>query len=292
MRGSRLTARRRATSQARAHQVSLHVGLFVALTLLAPSGAAAAFEFAWPDARTAGLGVVQPDPLAAPLLKTDQSHAAADSSRALVRVSGGELFGLSEARGFRTEAVVATGIGSVGVIAAQTGGSLYRERTLGASLRGRLRSGSQVELGLRGLAVGADGASERWTVALDIRALHVAFGRLVLGAAAENVGGSRVGGSPVASRVAGGCSLMLDGLTLRLSTMLEPGFDASMSLGCEFSVSRWLKARIGTSLEPERLAAGLGFEIPQGARRYELDVAWQWHPRLGGSSFASVGFRW
>ena len=76
-----------------------------------------------------------------------------------------------------------------------------------------------------------------------------------------------------------------------MTTLVEPGVGSPVSMGVEMELARGLVLRTGASVDPGIFAVGLGVTVPAGAtgtRSARVDVAWQWHPELGGSSFASL----
>ena len=267
----------------------------IALLLLYPVAASAAFEIEWPDARSAAMLTGGLDLTAPSLLSVG---AGAPESEARVRratLSAGELFGLAEARGWCARVTAPVRAVTVAFDVSNLGGALYHERGAGLSATWLVASDTEVEIGARCLEVGARGESGRWAAVLDAAATRRVLGRVFLGARCSNLTGSEIGGSPLASTSTFGLALKLPGIALQARALMQEGLETTSSLGFEAALSRWLRIRAGASSSPGRVGAGLGIGCTErcGERtgllsRPTLDLAWQWHPKLGGSSFVSV----
>jgi hypothetical protein len=171
------------------------------------------------------------------------------------------------------------------------GGDLYHERDLELSLKWLASADTQLALGLRGLGLGATGVRERWVCVLDAGLLRRVLGRVIAGVRCENLTRSGIGDSPVAAASRFGVAMVLEGIVLEARAVVESGFETSVSLGLEAELTAWSRLRAGAGSAPGRLAFGLGLGRVRedgGSTWPELDVAWQWHPRLGGSSFVSI----
>lgn len=299
------------------------LALAAAALAVTPTDAPGAFEFSWPTARAAGLGGAGVDlatgPPAAVLPEPDggsEGPGAADAtappdsaSRAAgpalqrIELSGGELYGLPEARGFLARATVGSGLGSASLTVGQLGGGLYRERAIGVALARPLRRTLVAEVGWRLLSVGARGVPERTAAAVDAALASRVLGRIVIAARWRNVGDARIGESPVSAGASLGASLVLDGVSLAGSLELDPRLGTAVAVGCEATVSEWLRVRAGVALDPGAFGAGIGMgREPRGrggvAAKVSadlltwpvVDLAVTWHPDLGGSSFATITF--
>jgi hypothetical protein len=295
-----------------------------------PGAAAAAFEFAWPTARAAALAGAEvalasgrPATLVSgqgeapcsahgggsPGPREADGGASPDSASGgpaltieRVELSGGELYGVPEARGFLVSASIGSRLGSAALTVGRLGGDLYQERTVGVAFARPLREALVVEVGCRVLAMGASGVSERAAVAVDASVASRILGRVVLAAAWRNLGDARLGESPVAAGASVGATFVLDGISLTGSIELDSGAGATVAFGSEAAVSDWLRFRAGVSLDPGTFAAGIGIgneartragPAPSGGgllARPVVDLAVTWHPDLGGSSFATITF--
>lgn len=230
--------------------------------------------------------------------------ASAESPLALGRIelSGGELYGVREARGFLSRGCFDSRVGSATLALGALGGDLYREATVGLAIARPVESAGVVEIGCRLLSIHADGLPEHAAVAVDASVASRVLGRVVLAAAWRNLGNARVGGSPVAAGASLGAELVLDGLTLAGGIDLERGLGATVAFGSEAAVCDWLRLRAGVSVDPDTFGAGIGIGREDRARpaapargpgfltRPVIDLAVAWHPDLGGSSFATITF--
>jgi hypothetical protein len=228
----------------------------------------------------------------------DRASAHTGSSprrRWTVRFSGGELFGLDETQSTSLELALWSDRSGVGLTLASLGCPLYRERTAGIGIARELGADTRAGLAVRALGISARAAGDVWVAAVDAALFRRVLGRVVIGGRFENIGRTSIRGSPVRSAASFGSVLHLDGVSLSLSVLREPGFDPSVAVGCEVFVSRWMVARLGGGTAPGRLGLGLcvgkkhsgsasGFPPPV------VDVAWQWHPALGMSYVVSIGF--
>jgi hypothetical protein len=114
------------------------------------------------------------------------------------------------------------------------------------------------------------------------------IGRVFLGAGCDNLTRSRIGDSPVASRARFGAALLLPSVTLRWTLSFEESFAASTALGFEAALTDWLRVRAGARDAPGKLGFGIGVGHPRARPWPLVDLAWQWHPELGVSSFVSI----
>ncbi len=210
----------------------------------------------------------------------------------LVELSAGELYGLREARGWRVRASRSDAL-CLAFEAAQFGGELYEERTVGFAVGRTIDDGLSLDVGVRALGLSAAGVDDVWTGSA-YAGLRAAFlGRIGAAAHWENIGRAAIRGSPVPSTMRVSGALFLDGLLLAASVLIEGGFDPSPSLAVEFAPAPGLRVRAGSGTRPGRFTAGGGVFVPRGSRGtggLALDVAWEWHPELGVSSFASISF--
>ncbi len=255
------------------------IGLAVIVSLTAPSSRAwAAFDVPVPPARDAALA-----------LRARLDSDVGDEGWA-VELSGCELFGLRETRAWRA-ALELRGAPRVSFGASSFGGAVYRERVLSAAVKSELPGGTAARLGVRALGISAQGVREVWSSAIDGDVTVTLLDRLRLSCGWVNVGGSSIGDSPVAQSTSLSASVGAAGLTIVGSVSIEPSLPPSSSLGVELGVARLLKVRAGAATEPSLFAAGLGIGVPStGSRRYScvLDVAWQWNPELGVSTFVTI----
>jgi hypothetical protein len=267
----------------------------IALPLLPLAPAHAAFEVRWPDARSAAMLTGGLDLTGRSLL----SRSTADGTRPVPArravLSAGELFGLSEARGWCARASTPVRDAAVALEISSLGGELYHERQAGIFVRWLAAPDTEVGVGGRCLGIGARGEPGLWAAALDAAATRRVLGRVLLGARCANLTGSEIGDSPVASTSAFGLAIALPEIVLQVGALMQDGLEAATSLGFEAALSEWLRIRAGASSSPGMLGAGLGvgrIESRDGQTRPlvrpTLDLAWQWHPKLGGSSFVSV----
>lgn len=262
------------------------------LLALAACGAPAraAFELEWPDAREAVMvgGVTE---AAAWLL--DAHAGPAPGPRWMVVFSGGELFGLPEARGAAVDVRLALDRTRVALRTGSLGSRLYQERTLGLDVERRLSGDLACGLRVRLLGIAADGCESLWSSAVDARIVRRVAGRLVLAACFENAGAAEIGGSPVSTSSRLAAALLLDGAAIEASVRTEAGLGASPALALEAAASEWLRVRVSAGTAPGTFALGLGLGregAAAGSRRPVVDAAWTWHPELGVSSFVSVRF--
>jgi hypothetical protein len=205
-----------------------------------------------------------------------------------VTVSAGELYGVREAAGWGVHAAAKFRGVAVGVELATLGGELYQERSLGLEVGLDPDPDLRLVARARVLGLGARGVDDRWAAAVDASVTRRLIGRVFLGAGCENLTRSRIGGSPVAARARFGAALLLPSVTLRWTLSFEESFAASAALGFEAALTDWLRVRAGARDAPGKLGFGIGVGRP-GVRPWPLiDLAWQWHPELGVSSFVSL----
>jgi len=279
--------------------VGAAVAVAAVVLALAREPAAAAFELEWPDARGAALGRTGPGGAAEAagwLFETpSDTAAAARGPRWSASFSGGELYGLAEARGAAAEAGVARDDTRAAVRAATLGSRRYEERTVAAEVGRRLSDDLACWLRVRVLGIAAEGYDGLWSCAVDARIARRAAGRLVLAAGVENAGGARIGGSPVATAAGASAALALDGATLEAGVRAEAGLPASSSLAVEAAAGAWLRVRASATSEPGTVGLGIGIgreggDPAEALRRPVVDAAWTWHPELGVSTFVTVRF--
>lgn len=267
-------------------------GALLALMLPAPS-AWAAFEVSWPDARSAAMLTRAADLL--PPLNTGSHRPSTRSGaepgarpRPRLTMSAGELYGVREASGWGARAAARLRGASVDVELTTLGGELYQERSLG--LRVGLDPDSDLHVAARARVLGlsARGVDDRWTAAVDASVTRRLIGRVLLGAACENLTRSRIGDSPVATRTRFGAALVLPSVVLGWSLLLEEAFAPSTVLSFEAALTDWLCLRAGARDAPGKLGFGIGVGRRSSGPWPVVDLAWQWHPELGVSSFVSI----
>jgi hypothetical protein len=205
-----------------------------------------------------------------------------------VTVSGGELYGVSEAAGWGAHAAARFRGVSVGVELTMLGGELYQERSLGLEVGLDPDPDLHLVVRARVLGLGARGVDDRWAAAADVSVTRRLIGRVFLGAGCDNLTRSRIGDSLVASRARFGAALLLPSVTLRWTLSFEEPFAASTALGFEAALTDWLRVRAGARDAPGKLGFGIGVGRPRARPWPLIDLAWQWHPELGVSSFVSI----
>jgi hypothetical protein len=257
--------------------------------------AGAAFEMDWPDARDAVMaGACARD--AEWLLEASAARATVagppPAARWSFACSGGELFGLPEARGRAVEAGLTLDRTRWSARAAAFGSRLYEERTVALQGARRLPGGTVCVLRGRLVGIAADGCESRWSAAVDAGLARRVAGRLVLAASGDNIGGARIGDSPVCAYATLGAVLRLDGASLEASMRTEAGQEASTVVAVEADAGEWLRVRASAGTAPDRFSVGFGIGRPavDAGARPVVDVAWTWHPRLGASTFVTVRF--
>jgi len=279
------------------------------LVLALASASFGAFEMHGTDARSASLASLGPTTVAGPALIAgvdpvtrraeagEKDPGARDENRHgadgvwLLSASALELFGLPQLRGFRV-AAERCGRLPVSVAAERFGSDVYSEGSVSVGAGRRFGDGSVAAVGVRACGLSGRGAPERWACAIDASLSVLLLERLRLSACSTNVADARIGGSPMRSGTTVACSLT-SGLALITGALLvERDVDPSGSLGCEVAVSRWMRVRSGVSRAPSVFAAGVGVTLPPLALvgSCVVDVACQWHPELGVSSFVSITF--
>lgn len=274
---------------------SIAAAVAVALAALEPSSvASAAFEFEWPDARSASLLVPETARFAFPSGAAEFGNGPR-SARSVgpvswsISLSSGELYGLPEASGWSARALAATREGAVALRVSSFGGDLYREGSFGVSVSRSVGGGLELASSGRLLTLTARGVGPLWSFALDLAARRRFLGRVVVDVSADNVGGARIGGSAVGGGAVAGVALEMTGVRLRYSTSFGQTWTPASTVSCEVGLGGGLRLRVATCTEPARFAFGLGLGTP-GRAWPMFDAAWQWHPRLGGSVFATVTF--
>jgi hypothetical protein len=246
----------------------------------------AAFEFTWPDARSAAmLSPPHGPPVAFPRSSADTTPGAPSSWR--FTASGGELYGLREAAGWGARATWGTGEIRVRGLVSSLGATLYQERTLSLGVDLATTGGITVSVGVRGLGLAASGLDDMWTAAVDAGVSRRFSGRVVVGASCSNLTNSRIGDSPAAARSTLAAALELPSVTLGGAVTLEDTFRPAPVFTFEADMTTWLRVRGGAGVDPGRLGVGIG--LGDSRASWPLaDIAFQWHPRLGVSSFASL----
>jgi hypothetical protein len=216
------------------------------------------------------------------------STAPAGSHRGLrVTISGGELYGVPEASGWAARARTAGGATILLLELSSLGGDLYRERTALLEVAHDIAPDATVAARVRGLGIAARGLDDLWTGAIDVAATRRLAGRIVLGASGENITRSRIGASPVAARTGFGAALILPSVLLRGSLQLEGGLSPSTVVSVEVALTRSVRVRAGATDAPRKLGFGVGLGR-DGSSWPVVDVACQWHPELGVSTFVSI----
>jgi hypothetical protein len=260
--------------RARARRIA--AGLGAAAALLWSAAAPCAFEREWPDARTAALaGCRLPE---------------RPPATWLAEFSAGELYGLPEARGYRVR-LSRRGQTSLSLVASGFGRDVYGETAAGLTASRGVGGDAWVSLGARALAIAAPGVPARRCVAVDAGCGAVLLGRVALAGRWWNVGLASIGGSPVAAPASVTASLDLRGASIGGTVTLEGGLDPSTSVAFEIEAGPALALRAGTGTNPRRFAAGIGVlagTSSDGTRRAAVDLACEWHPELGVSTFVSV----
>ena len=257
------------------------LALVFPVALLCACPARAAFEISWPDARSAGMLAPRADLFA-------HLDAGVRPPGPRATVSAGELYGVREAAGWGAHAATRYRGMSIGVELATLGGELYQERSLGLEVGLDPDPDLHLTARTRVLGLRARGVDDRWTTAMDVSATRRLIGRIFLGAACENLTRSRIGDSPVVSRTRFGAALLLPSVTLQWTLSFEGSFAASTALGFEAALTDWLRVRAAARDAPGKLGFGIGVGRSRGGPWPIIDVAWQWHPELGASSFVSI----
>lgn len=295
-----VSAASKGTGRARRSAACLCVIQFLAV-LLCPRPAPAAFEISWPDARSAGMLVRGTDlfpPMDAGSFRSSSGTATGTATGSgtepgartgpRVTISAGELYGISEAAGWGARAAARFRGVSLRVELTTLGGELYQERSLGLEVGLDPDPDLHLVARVRVLGLGARGVDDRWAAAVDVSATRRLIGRVFLGAGCDNLTRSRIGDSPVASRARFGAALLLPSVTLRWTLSFEEPFAASTALGFEAALTDWLRVRAGAMDAPGKLGFGIGVGRPRARPWPLIDLAWQWHPELGVSSFVSI----
>jgi len=216
-------------------------------------------------------------------------RAAPVSPNGSIVLSAAEHYGLQEIRSFDVGTRLCLGPGELLLGGSSLGSSLYREQSLNVGWSSPVGDGGAVRLRAHVMGIVADGIESRWAIAFDPAVLWLLRGRVAVEMSLFNMTSVSIGASPVSTRARGRLSLILDDATLGMAVENEPGFPSSFSMGVELAATDWLRLRAGGGTEPGRFAFGFGI----GARRLRrpvVDLAWQWHPHLGGSTFVSVSF--
>jgi hypothetical protein len=216
-------------------------------------------------------------------------HAARVRPNGSIVLSAAEHYGLEEIRSFHVGTRLCFGPGELLLGGSSLGSSLYREQSLNVGWSSPVGEGGAVRVRAHVMGIVADGIESRWAVALDPAVLWLLRGRVAVGLSLSNATGVSIEASPVSSRACGRLALILDDATLGIAMESEPGFPSSFNMGIELAATDWFRLRAAGGTQPGRFAFGLGI----GARRVRrpvVDLAWQWHPRLGGSTFVSISF--
>ncbi len=244
--------------------------------------APASFELDRPSAARAGALDVLPD-------MGLVSLATRSGSRGHIVLSAAEHYGLQEVRSFAVGTRLSLGDGELVLDGSVMGSSLYREQSLNVGWGTPVGEGGAIRLSAHVMEITAAGLESRWAVALDPAVLWLLRGRVAAELALANATGVSMGDSPVSSSAHGRLALVLDDAVLGLAMESEPGFPYSFSMGLELRASDQFRLRAGGGTEPGRVAVGFGIGAKR-PRRPVVDLAWQWHPRLGGSTFVSISF--
>jgi hypothetical protein len=271
-------------------------GLVVVVCLLlalipTPQGRAA-FERAATAARPAALASYASCPDIGASHLSSEGVPVSQAPRWVLGASAFELFGLSELRGYGLR-LERQGALSVLVAAEQFGSEVYVERSLSVGIGCSSEDGRRAGLDVRALGLSAAGGRAAWSCAVDASAGARILDRLDISCRWRNVGEARVRSSPVSSFTTLAASLRTGSSLVTGSVLIERGLDPSSSIGCEHEVSPWLVLRAGLGIDPGLFAAGLGFRVfdrVPAAGGCVVDLAWQWHPELGASSFVSLSF--
>lgn len=294
------------------------LAIFVAAALfLSPRPAAGAFEVVWPDAASAGRGRIT---CATPTLLLVSERSAFDvapirgegvgsgdrqappdgrSTRAGLReaaewsvgLSFGELYGAPECRGARVALRRTSRARALRVCLATFGTDIYTESVF--SCAGSFALGTCTAAGIeaRVLSVSSAAGAGPWCVAVDAGLERRVAGRVALAASCRNMLDAELGASPVGSSTRLSALLDLDGIDLDVTVEAEPPFEPCYTFGVECELTPWLTARAGAVSNTEVLAAGIGLWPAHSTGVSLIDIAWQWHPRLGGSAFATINAR-
>jgi hypothetical protein len=206
-----------------------------------------------------------------------------------VIVSGGRLYGIPEATGWSARTGVCAGPGRLGLELSRLGGELYEERTLGVLIAVEPSADLHVGAAVRGLGIAARGTDDLWSAAMDVAVARLFIGRLIVGAQGTNITRSRIGESPIAARTTFAAALVAPSASVQWSFRLENSFDLSTVLSVEAPLGDWLRVRLGASGEPPRIGCGVGVGR-EGTPWPVVDMALQWHPELGVSTFVSATF--
>lgn len=259
--------------------------------LVPPVSALAAFELGRMDARAAGMAATFVDPFQL-TVPSVSAHGDSSSATRSAMASSGEVFGLRETRWGSVGCAAPIGNAVFAFGATALGGDLYRERTLRVSVAGSCSEDTAIAVGVRGLSIGSNGIDDIWSLAVDAGACRTVLGRILFAARCENLTGSDIGGSPLGSRCGLGVAIELPDVELRLTLSNAGSGETAVTIGCETALTEWLRVRAGACEDPGKFAAGLGLGRVSSRPWPAVDVAWQWHPELGGSSFASITFSW
>jgi hypothetical protein len=250
------------------------------VAVLCPAVSRGAFEFIWPDAASAG--TLSRSTLVSRVLTF---HAPARA-----RFSGGELYGVREAAGGSVAVEAALDRVKVALTATTIGSDLYAERTIGVATALSADATTTLAVGVRGAGIRASGVDDLWTPLLDAAVQRRFLERVSVRACWENLAHATIGGSPVTARTDLKVALELDSARILGGLRLEERFSPEITAGLEARVSEWLTLRAGAGRSPGRFGVGLGLGRGRNGWWPLLDLAWQWHPRLGVSSFASITF--
>jgi len=243
-----------------------------------------AFERAWPNAASAGLSIDRP------WTSVGAGAGRADTSGWRIECSGGELFGLRALRGASIRVERLGRRAGLCLSASRLGDDGLSERTLALDAGFRSSDGTGLRLRAALCQLAAAGYAPSTALGVDIEAECRITGLLHGRARATNLLGGRTAGAPLPQVLELEVALRTRKTLVVAGARVEEGFEASCHVGAEMTVTSYLVFRAGSRTgREETLSVGLGLGRPRGVVPV-VDLAWQWHPALGGSSFAS--FSW
>lgn len=211
--------------------------------------------------------------------------------RVVARASGGELYGVGEARGGSGSVDLERGRTLVRLEATTLGSEIYRESTLAVALARCVGDGAVAAFTARVLRVSADRHDGRWSLGIDAAVGRRLLGRVHILVSAENVNGPKIGETEVPRSVGTTLALKLEEILIAAGVECEAGFDASSGLSFEAGLLPGVVARAGVRTAPHVLMLGCGLgRGSEDSRLPTIDLALEWHPRLGFCTFVSVTF--
>ncbi len=164
----------------------------------------------------------------------------------------------------------------------------YREQRVQVGYGRRL--GSQLALGanIQGMRASANEYGSRSAIGFAIGVTARPLPNLQMGAVVQNPVGQKIDGHTVGNVLRMG-AVWQPSETVALTA--EVGKDqsrpAQFRAGVEYRPSPLVRLRLGTRTQPARIAAGAGFALKNGIR---MDFATEWHPTLGLTPAAMVGW--